>query len=373
MTMPESQPEFEQLPTLYQRWVARWLPDGIPREQNATCMDCAMCAVESAPPGTDIGFYERSVKCCSYFPDVPNFLVGRALAGDNPGAAALRAFIDGNDERFVATLRQVHPNTKLSVLYDSHGKQGFGRDKDLLCPYAFTLDESTGPLCGIWGQRNGVCSTFFCKHGKGQRGFQFWQTLRGLLTTLEWSLSWWAIAEILERPEAAYTAGASRVSDRNGLALLPDAWRHWTGSRSAFYEACAARVESLSPDDVIALAGTDARLYLGELKGRYSDMVDTEPPARLRAAPFNVLHQDGARATVQALTCAEPFEAPAALLPLLRFFEGRPTETTLGSILEEQRVRLDPKLVRRLYDFGILELAPEAPMPPSDIQPGLPQ
>jgi len=355
---------FEALPVLYQRWVGGWLPDGIPRERNATCADCAMCSDEPGELTRDMGYYDRSLKCCTYFPDLPNFLAGRALAGDNPGAAALRAFVDdGADRHGQANLRVIHPSAKFVTIYDRHHKEGFGRDPKLLCPYAIERDAPEGPRCGIWQYRNSVCSTFFCKHVKGQTGFQFWQTMRGLLSALEWSLSWWVIAEVLPDPARAFRAGAVNASDRNGLTLHPDAWRHWPGTRTEFYAACADRVEALSPDEAIAIAGVDAKLYAMELQVRYSALLDPEPPARLRAAPFNVLQQTGARTTVQALTCSEPFEVPAALVPLLGRFQGAPTAETIEGIREATKVRLDPRLVRRLYDFGILEPVPDNASP----------
>ena len=88
------QAEFEQLPDLYQRWVEALLPEGIPREGQATCFNCTMCHKGDAAPDEGVGFFNPVTKCCTYFPDVPNFLVGRAIAVDTPGAAALRAFVD---------------------------------------------------------------------------------------------------------------------------------------------------------------------------------------------------------------------------------------------------------------------------------------
>lgn len=360
MSDVESSPEFEQLPALYQRWVRAWLPAGIPRERNATCHDCAMAAPDASCGGEDLGYYDRGLKCCTYFPDIPNFLAGRALAEDNPGADALRAFVTGADTRFQATLHGIQPGPKLITLYDQHHKQGFGRDPDLLCPYAIDRDAPEGPRCGIWQQRNGVCSTFFCKHVKGLTGYQFWQTMRGLLGQLENALAWWAILELIDAPDRVFSAGARRAGDRNAILIAPDAWRFWPGTREAFYRACAERVEALDPEEAVAIAGQEARLYRLELDRRAAELRATEPPSRLRAAPFNVLRQAGGRTTIQALTCAEPFEAPDALVPLLRYFDGGPTPETIESIREATKIRLEPKLVRRLFDLGILERLPEA-------------
>ncbi len=348
--------EFEQLPVLYQRWATELLPSGIPREREASCLDCAMCTRSAAPLDSGMGYYNRATKCCTYFPDLPNFLAGRAADQDNPGGAALRSIIENeNDTRGTASMRAVQPNAKWATVYAHHHKDGFGRDPEMLCPYAIEKDSETGPLCGIWQQRNSVCSTWFCKHERGITGTRFWRAVQGFFASLEWGLSWWAIAEVLEQPEAVVSVGEPRVNDLNRITLRRNAWEHWPGSRLAFYRACAARVESLSAQEAIAITGMDARLFHLELNSRFAELLSTAVPERMSTAPYNILSQDEHRSTLQALTCTEPLQAPTVLLPLLRYFDGRPTEAVLASIREDTRIRLDPGLVRRLYDFGILE------------------
>ncbi|MCC6144871.1 MAG: hypothetical protein IT368_13780 [Candidatus Hydrogenedentes bacterium] len=362
MNLHGDEPEFEQLPVLYQRWVEELLPAGIPREREATCLDCAMCSHHAPRLDSGIGFYNKATKCCTYFPDIPNFLAGRAVAHDNPGAAALRAMIENDsDLRGKASMRAIQPNAKFATVYAHHHKEGFGRDPELLCPYAIEKDSDTGPLCGIWQQRNSVCSTWFCKHGRGLTGTRFWQAVQGLFGSLEWGLSWWAIAEVLDEPAEVFSLGEARVNEGNRIALRPDAWRHWKGSRISFYEACADHVERLSAREAISIAGMDARLYQTELGTRFHQLVAGEAPERLRTAAFSILNQEGQRATLQALNCSEPVQAPAMLVPLLRHFDGRPTGEVLEEIREETRIRLDPKLLRRLFDFGILVDAAGAP------------
>jgi len=356
MAEPSDAQEFEQLPALYQRWVTELLPAGIPRERNASCLDCAMCTHHAARLDSGMGYYNRATKCCTYFPDLPNFLVGRAAANDNPGGAALRSIIeDERDVRGTATMRAVQPNAKWATVYAHHHKDGFGRDPEMLCPYAIEKDSETGPLCGIWQERNSVCSTWFCKHERGITGTRFWRTVQGFFSSLEWGLSWWAIGEVLEHPEAVISVGQPKVNDLNRITLKRDAWAHWPGSRMDFYRACADRVDALSALDAIAVTGMDARLFHLELVTRFDELRADGVPERLRTAPYNILSQDERRGTLQALTCTEPLQAPALLLPLLRYFDGRPTADVLEAIREDTRIRLDSGLVRRLYDFGILE------------------
>jgi len=49
------------------------------------------------------------------------------------------------------------------------------------------------------------------------------------------------------------------------------------------------------------------------------------------------------------------------LVPVLKYFDGRPTDEALHAIFVEQGVHLDSSLVRRLVDFEILEACDAEP------------
>ena len=49
-----------------------------------------------------------------------------------------------------------------------------------------------------------------------------------------------------------------------------------------------------------------------------------------------------------------PLDLPAELIPLLDYFDGRPTKAALERIEDEAGVELEPQLVRLLVDFGVL-------------------
>src|SRR5580704_17978080 len=64
-------------------------------ETRATRNDCAMCDKGSAPAGLATESFRPDVKCCSYHPTLPNYLVGEALADESlaVGRERLRAKI----------------------------------------------------------------------------------------------------------------------------------------------------------------------------------------------------------------------------------------------------------------------------------------
>src|SRR5215470_18692050 len=74
----------EPLPPLYAKWMAELLEGPIPRESRATCDDCAMCEPEEEQKGPQSNYYDPTIKCCTYIPDLHNFLVGRILSDNDP-------------------------------------------------------------------------------------------------------------------------------------------------------------------------------------------------------------------------------------------------------------------------------------------------
>lgn len=348
--------DVEVLPPLYQKWASSLLPAPIPRERVATCADCAMC-VPKEEQHDGVGYYQRSLKCCTYFPKLPNYLVGRAIEGDNPGAARLRGFIAGESSAGKANPLGVFPGTHYSVIYSATSTENFGKDPNLLCPYAIEAEAPEGPRCGIWQHRNAVCTSYFCKHVRGQTGNIFWQSFRNLLIDMESSLAWWAAVELI--PEVGPLFGSLPVSDPHNFELPAgaDAWRFWKGTREDFYRGTSELVETLDWDDALAIAGIKARMRAREAQSRFADATTTEVPARVRSALFQVI-SPGERATViQTPGSMETFQVPSALLPLLSYFDGRETDTILADIKERTGISVAPGLVRKLCDFRVLQPA----------------
>ncbi len=352
-----SQPEFEieSLPLLYQRWVEALFPEGIPRERTATCLDCAMCGDEAACHDAAHAHFDPSLKCCTYFPALPNYLVGRAMDAESAGAAMLRAFIAARDpNRAEVTLLGVAPNYKFRTLYHAESPRFFGHDRDLLCPYAINADGPEGPLCGIWQHRNSVCSTYFCKHVRGETGRQFWLSLRNLLKGVESSLSWWCVTELIPEIEDAIHCSERPQENGFGMTLADNAWRYWPGTAAEFYRACAERVEALEWAEVRAIAGIQTALQTRSAQRNHRQQIAPEVPARLKVTAYRVIQSGNDRTMLQGDPPGEDFEVPSLLVSLLAYFDGRPTEEILQAIYDDHQVEIDGGLLVRLCDFGAL-------------------
>src|SRR5207248_709352 len=130
-----------------------------PREEKATCASCAMCAPPGGgTPGAE--YFHPDVKCCTYHPKLPNFLVGGLLSDGTPALAEGRRRVEAViASRMGASPMWLAPPRKTRLLIEASRRSSFGRSLALRCPYY----EADGGLCTIWRWRESDCSTFFCK------------------------------------------------------------------------------------------------------------------------------------------------------------------------------------------------------------------
>jgi hypothetical protein len=340
---------FDDLPPLYAEWLADVLPAGMPRETIATCDRCVMLG--------DGGFDPR-VKCCTYEPRLPNFLVGRILADEpSPGRDSVVARIE---RRAAVTPLGLQPGASQQLLYEHAGRGQFGKSAALRCPHYLA---DAGGTCGIWKHRNGVCSTWFCKHVRGALGREAWSAVRGLLTEIEDALSMWCAAEVGLDDEAlldAFDPGRTRAALRaDEIDQRPDPdharrWGAWAGREAEFYAACAERMASQTWADVERIGGARLRLRLDVVRAALRRLA-AELPERVSMIPYQVV-RGGDRDTVRLVTYSDhdPLEVPRLLLELLPALTDGPVDDALLRIAKEEGVAVDPALVQRLVDFGLL-------------------
>lgn len=208
---------------------------GLPVEPRATCDDCRMCRRPGDAPAS-VSF-DPDVGCCTFFPKLPNFLLGRILREGGEGAARVRALLaDGEgDERGIA------PGEDWRQRYDAGRMRQFGRTGFVRCPY-LANPEGGGLHCTVWKNRGGVCRTWFCSHENGRSGASMWRDLKLLLLRIEAMLGNWVIQEGEAPPtgaspealEAFYLRAAELVDGAGEGTLPPDALEKY---RDAFHAA----------------------------------------------------------------------------------------------------------------------------------------
>jgi hypothetical protein len=120
------------LPALQAGWLAELAGITSPSaEKPATCDDCAMWRGSPAA-GTKVAF-SRETKCCTYPPNLANFLVGGALRpGErDAGRASVHARIAARVGVTPLGLDWPAPTALLAT----HARHEFGRSVALRCPH----------------------------------------------------------------------------------------------------------------------------------------------------------------------------------------------------------------------------------------------
>jgi hypothetical protein len=353
------------LPPLYDAWVYQLLAGPIPFETDATCSDCAMCSKDDQSETRSEMFYNPDVKCCSYTPVLPNYIVGRILNDDDPNLARGRQSVAARlRARLAVTPLGLGMPPTYNLIYTHTAGKTFGRSEALRCPHY--LPENGGS-CGIWKHRTGVCATWHCKYVRGAVGSRFWAALNHLLSAVEQSLSQWCVYELeidLEglRELFPLRATASSSNQINSLSLDGKVdprtyeliWGRWSGREVEFYSEAARRVNGMNWQEVVSLGGPEVKIRERLVKDSYAKLMSTELPPSLKVGGMQVMGLGHESCRVTTYSEIDPLELPQTLVSILPYFDGGPTLDTIQAIEEQEGLRLDSALVRKLADFEVL-------------------
>lgn len=219
---------------------APWLTDrlkGSRAESLATCDNCAM--VKPTGLTRDKGPFLNHLKCCTYFPFLPNFSLG-ALPQEKLQLAQPRGLL---------LPVGLFPSAEEQNLIDELGIDGFGRRSELLCPFFETKKNH----CSIWEQRPGVCNSYFCKSDEGKKGLKFWKDIESYLNHFEWKLACEVFYQMgFTENELAYCQGAmsAETEDDERLHFEHAAWGKWFDKKYEFYQKSRELALLISPEKV---------------------------------------------------------------------------------------------------------------------------
>jgi hypothetical protein len=327
-----------------------------------------MCPKAGEGPSS-LHTYDPTIKCCTFLPELHNFLVGRVLADRSPDAAEGR-------ETVVARVRSRAAVTPLglgkprayTLLYRNQGRNDFGSTRSFRCPHY--LEDGR---CGVWRHRESTCATWFCKHVRGANGAGFWRAVHQLLQAVERSLARSCILELDPGAEALEhlfhvpsPVGQSEVPLDGVLepSLYKRLWGRWAGREAEFFEACARIVAGLTWKDVLARSGPEVALQARVVTARFARLSANELPERLWTAPFQIVSLTSESARLATYSRLDPIDIPRELFDALASFDGRETTEVVSEIARERRLRLAPDLIRRLVDFEVLNESGGAPRNP---------
>lgn len=368
--VPES--NSEPLPPLYARWLADLLGGAIPRESQANCSNCVMCSSGTAQPSDRTYFFNPEIKCCTYIPDLPNFLVGRILSDEDPAAQFGRSTVEKRiaEGIGVTPLGLAQPPV-FSLLYNN-SSQFFGQARNLRCPHYSTED---GGGCGIWRNRYSTCATWFCKHVRGQVGYAFWRDcLHPLLQQLEHALTRWCVLELPFKEETLRQLVASShwrheaeavtgkaIDGKSDAKAHAQIWGEWRSHERELFVRCAELVNALSWSDVLAIGGPEVRAYARLTQSAYSKLLSDQVPRHLTVGPMQLVQIQNGLSRISTYSDFDAVDLPQSVMELLPYFDGRPTDQVLTAIANERGVTLESALVRKMVDFKLL-VEPEKPL-----------
>lgn len=167
------------------------------------------------PDARDPGPFDPRLKCCTYLPFLPNFVIGQLLR-------------EGRHEERLAMAAKTGRLTPLGLLPqdDVSSTAEFGRDPGARCPFLGESAESGATaqgVCTIWRHRPSVCRSYFCVSDEGADGQAKWARAERDGNEAEWTLA----HEILW--ELGFT------DDEIGSRT----WLEWRGRENEFFLRCA--------------------------------------------------------------------------------------------------------------------------------------
>jgi hypothetical protein len=323
------------LPPLYRAWIDKVLGMPIVSEPRATCEHCAMCAYHERPAKADT-YFNPNTKCCSYYPTLPNFLVGAVICDNDPNyAEAKEHFIRGAFTTEI-TPYGIEPPYWIRFFYKL---KAFGKFEQVLCPFYM---QNRVHACSIYKYRNARCSTWFCKHERGSPGWKFWKKLDQLLTHAETELAKKCIAKL----EVIIPAEPGDVREKF--------WGNWMFREPEFFQECWKIVRPLTWEEVLQIVGDELKRVATELQESFTQLNSPSFPKSLRAGEYSEEDVGEGFVRLWGYSKYNPIDVRKEVADSLFYFDGRPVDEVLNEIQKENSIHIDDELLLQLTDYEIL-------------------
>lgn len=255
------------IPPFYSQILPKEILDLPLSESTASCGSCIMAKPVNDPHRSQAqvqayfrkkqGRYGSNLKCCTFHPFLPNYVVGAILSDSSDKNRFGREVLEKRLQKRKQILPLGVPAPREYQLEFLQNKIRFGQMDDLLCPY---FDQEKNQ-CGFWIYRGSVCTSFFCASDHSW-GLQFWDELVLYLSLVEMSLS----ELVLERRGVSsremmrgfdlIDLGKMRSSERDAQSLSElrrlqrsQLWKNHESPES-FYKECYQEVLKISQGDL---------------------------------------------------------------------------------------------------------------------------
>lgn len=207
----------------------------VPKERKVNCENCNK---------VHTGGYSPTIKCCTYFPQIPNFMLGLALKDD----ACRESVLEIIEAGWVLPEGTIQPPIGVQLFADEYVKDRFGSSVLLRCPF---LDKEHHN-CRVYAYRSAVCASFFCENEHGDPGDNYWEALQEFVRQAEIALYQWAMTEA-GIDSVLYNQRLDSLADKLPSLHKEDngSWAKWVreylfgdffGKEVVFLEKCAQLV-----------------------------------------------------------------------------------------------------------------------------------
>lgn len=259
-----------QIPKYLRRFLPRELLSFPHEESKATCDNCAMSREHRGARAKVT--YQKNLKCCTFDPWVPNFVVGAMLKDPSLSEIGRGALLGKIRDPECGLPIGVRASTSFQRRHLRKKENEFGNREDWLCPY---YDRQQNQ-CGIWNYRGNVCISFFCQSDYLQTGIRFWEELGNHLHLIELALAEECLVQLDFSPrqmsELLSYIDPQTHAEKKSLPLVDSktSRRLWNGYDDPldFYHKCDAWVQSLGPKELRDLLGESGQVGLARLMQR---------------------------------------------------------------------------------------------------------
>ena len=244
-------------------------------ETKATCDQC----LRARPPTPLKDRYQNHLKCCTYYPLVPNFAVGAILA-DSTGRydyaqKVIRKIIQKRQYSLPIGLL---PPVAYQLEFRNRKDGEFGQKEDWLCPY-FHQEKNQ---CSMWAYRGAVCTSYYCKSSYGKKGQKYWSQMSDYLTYVEMALLEESLIRLDFSPRQIsdcfrYVNCDTGTSHEKKSWSMPKKtaqvfWRDYDADQEGFFIKCFKIVSSFDRSDFKEMMGEQGLEIQNQLLAVYKTL-----------------------------------------------------------------------------------------------------
>ena len=311
----------DKIPSVYHSIFPELLSIEFPEEKIATCNTCNLCRSTKSP--------YINTKCCTYHPQLANFLIGGVLTDDieqlKLGRARIKAQIKA---RIGVTPYGIIPSVSYSIKKKEADSQEFWSRprkliESLLCPY---YDKGN---CTVWKYRENLCVTYFCSSIGGTDGKTFWNKLNKYLKMAETTLAQFAMLELGWPPAKIKTQSVTtadfNLENEGGIineANYTTLWGKWAGSEEDFYKKCFAIIKNIDAHEFKRITGLSREILEAAIRDTQKSFEKNTLPNYLILHP-NVVTENTKENYSRLVLGEVSAEVPTVILPFIRGFNGK--------------------------------------------------